>query len=79
MASFKEHCAFGFWKAAIMEDADKLSANQKESMCHLRKIKSLKDLPSDKKLLGYIKEAKRLNDEGIKLPPKKRKHLRLQN
>jgi len=72
MASFKEHCAFGFWKAAIMKDADKLSGNQKESMGHLGRIKSLTDLPSDKVLLGYIKEAKRLNDEGIKLPPKKK-------
>src|SRR5688572_30400022 len=72
MASFKEHCAFGFWKAAIMKDADKLIVNQKESMGHLGKIKSLKDLPSDKVFLGYIKEAKRLNDEGIKLPPKQK-------
>lgn len=71
MASFKEHCAFSFWKAALMEDANKLSLIQKESMGHLGKIKSLKDLPADKIVLGYIKEAKRLNDEGIKLPPKK--------
>ncbi len=72
MASFKEHCAFGFWKASIMEAADKLIINQKESMGHLGRITSLKDLPSDKILLGYIKEAKRLNDEGIKLPPRKK-------
>ena len=24
MAAFKQHCAFGFWKAALMKDADKL-------------------------------------------------------
>lgn len=72
MASFKEHCAFGFWKAAIMKEADKLIVNQKESMGHLGKIKSLKDLPPDKILLGYLKEAKQFNDEGIKLPPKKK-------
>jgi uncharacterized protein YdeI (YjbR/CyaY-like superfamily) len=72
MASFKEHCAFGFWKASIMEDADLLKENQKESMGHLGRITSMKDLPSDKILLAYIKEAKRLNDEGIKLPAKKK-------
>jgi uncharacterized protein YdeI (YjbR/CyaY-like superfamily) len=71
MASFKEHCAFGFWKASIMEDADKLKVNQKDSMGHLGRITGLEDLPSDKVMLRYIKEAKRLNDEGIKLPPKK--------
>jgi hypothetical protein len=27
----------------------------------------LKDLPSDKKLISYIKEAMKLNDDGIKL------------
>ncbi len=72
MAAFKEHCAFSFWKAAIMKDAEKLAINQKESMGHLGKIKSLQDLPSDKVLLEYIEEAKRLNDECIKLPPKKK-------
>lgn len=72
MASFKEHCAFGFWKAALMEDAGKLKLNQKDSMGHLGRITGLGDLPSDKVMLNYIKEAKRLNDEGIKLPPRKK-------
>ena len=35
MASFREHCAFGFWKAALMEDAKTLKVNQKNSMGHL--------------------------------------------
>ena len=68
MAAFKEHCSFGFWKAAIMKDAEKLKANQESAMGHLGKIKSFKDLPSDKVLTGYIKVAMRLNEEGIKLP-----------
>ena len=72
MASFKEHCAFGFWKAAIMEDSELMKGNQKNSMGHLGRITSLQDLPSDKALLSYIKEAKRLNDEDIRLPPKKK-------
>ncbi len=72
MAAFKEHCSFGFWKAAIMKDAEKLKANQENSMGHLGKIKSLADLPSDKILINYIKEAAKLNDEGIKLPPREK-------
>jgi len=70
MAAFKEHCSFGFWKAAIMKDAEKMKANQDTSMGHLGKIKSSADLPSDKILISYIKEAAKLNDEGIKLPPR---------
>lgn len=72
MASFKEHCSFGFWKAALMKDADKLKSNQATAMGHLGKIRSMSDLPSDKVILGYIKEAIKLNDEGVKLPPRKK-------
>ena len=68
MASFKKHCAFGFWKASLMKDASLMqNAKAKTSMGHLRKITSLKDLPSDKKMMAYLKEAMKLNDEGIKV------------
>mgnify|MGYP001546264972 CR=1 FL=1 len=72
MASFKQHCAFGFWKAALMKDADKLVevAKSEVAMGHMGRITSLKDLPSDKVLLGYIKEAMKLNEEGKKVPKK---------
>jgi uncharacterized protein YdeI (YjbR/CyaY-like superfamily) len=39
-------------------------------MGHLGRITSLKDMPSDKKITGWIKEAMQLNDKGIKLPSK---------
>ena len=68
MASFKQHCAFGFWKAALMKDKS-LVANAKSevAMGHLGKITSLKDLPNDKKMISYIKEAMKLNDMGVKV------------
>lgn len=71
MASFKQHCAFSFWKAALMKNK-KLMANAKSetAMGHLGRITSLKDLPTDKVLISYIKEAKQLNDDGVKLPAK---------
>ena len=72
MAAFKAHCSFGFWKATLMTDANKMKANQKSAMGHLGKITSLADLPPDKILIVYIKEAARLNDEGIKLPRRKK-------
>lgn len=71
MASFKKHCAFGFWKAALMKDESLMATAKSEiAMGHLGKITSLKDLPSDKVLTGYIKEAMKLNEAGIKLPSK---------
>lgn len=72
MASFKEHAVFGFWKASLMKDAEKMKDNQQNAMGHAGKIKSLSDLPSDKILLRWIKEAAKLNDEGVKLPPRKK-------
>jgi len=36
------------------------------------RITSLKDLPPDKKLTGYIKEAMKLNELGVKLPARGR-------
>jgi uncharacterized protein YdeI (YjbR/CyaY-like superfamily) len=69
MASFKKHAVFGFWKASIMKDPHKiLSAS--DAMGHFGKLQSLKDLPSDKILIDYIKEAARLNKDGVKLPAK---------
>lgn len=71
MAAFKQHCAFSFWKASIMKDPNNiLEVGEREAMGHFGQIKSLSDLPSDKIMLSYMKEAMRLNDEGVKLPSK---------
>ena len=51
-----------------MEDYDKqLSKGNETAMGDFGQLKSLKDLPSDKILLQYIREAARLNKEGVKL------------
>ncbi len=71
IAAFKEHMAFGFWKGSIMKDPDKiLDVQREQAMGHFGRITSMKDLPFDKIMIKYIKEAMRLNDEGIKLPSK---------
>lgn len=72
MAAFKKHCTFGFWKAALMKDKTLIkNAKSETSMGHLGRITSLKDLPSDKIIIAYIKEAARLNDAGAKVVKKK--------
>lgn len=71
MASFKQHCAFGFWKASIMSDPEKiLKLKDKGAMGNFDRIASVKDLPADKIMIDYIREAVRLNEEEIKLPAK---------
>ncbi|HEY1992190.1 MAG TPA: YdeI/OmpD-associated family protein [Gammaproteobacteria bacterium] len=62
MAAFRHHCAFGFWKSKL------ILKPEDEGMGSFGKLTSRKDLPSDAKLLGYIKKAVRLNREGVKVP-----------
>jgi uncharacterized protein YdeI (YjbR/CyaY-like superfamily) len=73
MASFKEHCAFGFWKASVMNDPAQLFGGaEREGMGQLGKIRRLEELPSDEILRAYIREAMRVNAENIQLPAKKK-------
>ena len=71
MASFKKHCAFGFWKAKLMSNyLMELQPVGETAMGHLGKITSVKDLPSDTRLRKYIKEAVRLNESGARVERK---------
>jgi hypothetical protein len=80
MASFKNHCIFGFWKASIMKDRHNILSNEsKTAMGQLGRITALTDLPDDKILIEYIKEAMRLNDEGITVSSRPKKEKRKLN
>lgn len=71
MAAFKQHCAFTFFKYSLMEDAHGLfNPMGKTAMGQLGQIKDLKDLPKDKILKEYIKQAMKLNEAGVKIPSK---------
>jgi uncharacterized protein YdeI (YjbR/CyaY-like superfamily) len=72
MAAFKEHVTFGFWKGSLIRGLAPNSNNGGESMGNFGRITSLEDLPSQKVLTGYVKEAMRLNDEGIGVERRKR-------
>lgn len=65
MASFKEHCAFGFWKGSLILGE---GVGRGEAMGQFGRITSLRDLPAKRILIGYVKEAKRLNEAGIAAP-----------
>jgi uncharacterized protein YdeI (YjbR/CyaY-like superfamily) len=71
MAAFKQHAVFGFWKASLMKDPVLVETAKSEvAMGHLGRLTSVKDLPPDKKMIAWIKEAMLLNDKGIKLAAK---------
>lgn len=74
MAAFKQHCAFGFWLGSLMADPHKLmsAVGEKTAMGHFGQIKNINDLPADKILITYIKEAMSLNEKGIKVKKKEK-------
>jgi uncharacterized protein YdeI (YjbR/CyaY-like superfamily) len=77
-AAFKKHAVLGFWKAAIMKDKKVLTGKDtKGAMGNLGKLESIDDLPKDAVLVKWIKEAMKLNDEGVKfVRAQKPKHER---
>jgi len=67
MAAFKAHVSFGFWNAGQMKEANsKLQVKERGAMGNFDRITSLKDLPSDKAMAGFIKEAATLISKGVK-------------
>jgi len=75
MAAFKQHCSFGFWKGALMKDPIlHRTAESEVAMGHLGRLTSVNDLPSDEKMIAYIKEAIQLNEDGIKTLKVKKIH-----
>jgi uncharacterized protein YdeI (YjbR/CyaY-like superfamily) len=71
MASFKSHCAFGFWKGEAVVGT---GAAAEKAMGQFGRITSLADLPPRKTLAAYVKKAKALNEaEGPGRPGPKRK------
>ena len=64
MAAFKQHCAFGFWKAELIFGRENVAA--REAMGHFGRITKISDLPDEKTLIGYVQKAADLNEAGVK-------------
>jgi uncharacterized protein YdeI (YjbR/CyaY-like superfamily) len=58
MASFKQHCAFGFWKA---KQIDALNKNPETAMGDFGRIVKIKDLPNKTALKRLLKQAMGIN------------------
>lgn len=65
MAAFKAHATFGFWKSPLIVGAD---GTAEKAVGQLDRITSVEDLPSKKILAGYVKQAMKLNEAGVKSP-----------
>jgi hypothetical protein len=65
MAAFKEHCSIGFWKGELIMGK---RAGSDGGMGHFGRVASLKDLPSDRQFIEYVRRAAELNRQGVKKP-----------
>ena len=57
MSGFKEHCSFGFWGVEIGTVLREAKVLQEGGMGSLGRITTIKDLPPDKQMLGWIRQA----------------------
>jgi uncharacterized protein YdeI (YjbR/CyaY-like superfamily) len=62
-AAFKEHATFGFWKHQLL-----LGDWRRDAMGSFGRLTSLKDLPPKKQLVSLIKQAMKLNEDGVPVP-----------
>ena len=65
MGSFKAHAVFGFWKGELIFGK---TAAEQEAMGQFGRMTSVADLPSEKQFANLVKQAMKLNDEGITAP-----------
>ena len=72
-AAFKAHCSFGLVGPEARAALQKDGVLAKEGMGSLGKITSLKDLPSDKVMLGHVRAASAFVEDGGKTMQRKPK------
>jgi len=69
MASFKQHCTFGFWQYKLLaKDFPELGGSTANGMGQLGKMTAKSDLPSDRTFARWLKRAIELNESGVKKP-----------
>jgi len=66
MAAFKQHCNVILWKAALIP-----GGKGRDEKGQITNVRSLSDLPDDKTMLHLISEGARLNEQGVKPPPRR--------
>lgn len=72
MAAFKQHCSFGFWGgemgAVMKQDGREGEDGAKGSRGAFGRITSVADLPSNKEMMGYIKQAIAFTETAVDTP-----------
>jgi uncharacterized protein YdeI (YjbR/CyaY-like superfamily) len=72
MAAFKQHVRLIFWDAQKMKDPQRLFSGVGETDMGALKITKLADLPAERVLVAYVKEAIKLKEQAVQAPKPKR-------
>jgi uncharacterized protein YdeI (YjbR/CyaY-like superfamily) len=73
MAAFKQHCAFGFWKASRLDDPNHLlNPGEDAASGSFGRIYALSDLPDDEALKGFVLQMLTVNESDKKASPVKK-------
>ena len=70
MAAFKRHVRFAFWRGKELKDTDALLDIVGDTDIGAMHYEQLDDLPSERVLSRYVKEAVRLNEASARAPRK---------
>jgi uncharacterized protein YdeI (YjbR/CyaY-like superfamily) len=65
MAAFKQHAAFNLWHGALVVGGDQ----HRQGMGQFGRLTAIADLPGKHEMTGYLRQAMRLIDNGVKAPP----------
>ena len=66
LAAFKHHCALGFWGSEMRRVLAADGFDASDAMGTLGPLKSLADLPADAVVLGYMRTAAALVEDGAR-------------
>ena len=75
IAGFKAHCSVNLWGDGVAAAMRKDGVLSSDGLGKLGKIASVKDLPSNKTMMGYVKQAAAFIDAGGKTMPKRTKKV----
>lgn len=72
MSAFKAHVRFGFWKASLLRKELRPVAGIANRTLGAQRITKMSELPPARLVQACVREAVRLNEEGVKTPPRRR-------
>lgn len=73
LAAFKAHCSFGLFGASMKAYLEEQGIARNGNMGAMGKIATLKDLPPNKTLIAYCRQAAKFIDDGAKTMQRPRK------